>query len=179
MLDNKSFYKQVESQSIKGTMKKVKKVISFAKEITRHEINYLLDFEYKQNMFYGLPKINQSLMIRNEWNKINSEYLEPLDPEDLKFCPIVAVPACETHCLSNLVDIFLKPFIEKVKSCVRDDIDFPNYIPKTVTSNTLLVSVDVVNLYTNITQELGIEAINSWLSKYPDLIHKDSRKNSY
>ena len=37
--------------------------------------------------------------------------------------------------------------------------------------NTKLVSFDVVNLYTNISHELGIEAINSWLSKYPELIH--------
>ena len=111
-------------------------------------------------------------MIRNECNKINSEYLELLDPEDLKFRPIVAGPAWKTHRLSNLVDILLKPFIEKVKRYVRDDIDFLNYIPKTVPSNTLLVSFDVVNLLTNITHELGIEAINSWLSKYPYLIHK-------
>ena len=172
ILDDKSFYKQIESQSTKETMKKVKKVISLAKEITRHEIGYLLDFECKQSMFYGLPKIHKSEMIRNECNKTNSEYLELLDPEDLRFRPIVAGPACETHRLSNLIDILLKPFIEKVKSYVRDDIDFLNYIPKTVPSNTLLVSFDVVNLYTKIPHELGIEAINSWLSKYPELIHK-------
>ena len=51
MLDDKSFYKQIESQSTKETMKKVKEVISLAKEITRHEIDYLLDFECKQSMF--------------------------------------------------------------------------------------------------------------------------------
>ena len=125
-----------------------------------------------QSMFYGLPKTHKSEMIRNECNKINSEYLEILDPEDLKFRPIVAGQACETHRLRNLVDILLKPFVEKVKSFVRDDIDFLNYIPKTLPSNTLLVSFDVVNFYTNITHELGIEAIKSWLSKSPDLIHK-------
>ena len=58
MLDDKSFYKQVECQSIKGTKKKVKNEINLAKEITRNEINYLLDFECKQSMFYGLPKIH-------------------------------------------------------------------------------------------------------------------------
>ena len=86
-------------------------------------------------------------MIRNEWNKINSEYLEVLDTEDLKLCPIVAGPVCETHRLGNLVDILLKPLIEKVKSSVRDDIEFLDYMPKTVPSNTLLVSFDVVNHY--------------------------------
>ena len=91
MLDDKSFYQQVESQSTKGTMKKVKKLISLAKEITRYEINYLLDFECKQSMFYGLPKIHKSEIIRNECNKINSKFLEHSDPEDLKFRPIVLV----------------------------------------------------------------------------------------
>ena len=172
MLGDKSFYKQIESQITKETMKKVKNVISLAKEITRHEIGYLLNFECKQSMFYGLPKIHKSEMMRNECNKTNSEYLELFDPEDLRFRPIVAGPACETHRLSNLIDILLKPFIEKVKGCVRDDIDFLNYIPKSVPSNTLLVSFDVVNLYTNIPHELGIEAITSWQSKYPELIHK-------
>ena len=142
MLDDKSFYKQIESQSTKETMKNVKKVISLAKKITHHEIGYLLDFECKQSMFYGLPKIHKSEMIRNECNKTNSEYLEYLellDSEDLRYCPIVAGPACETHRLSNLIDILLKPFIEKVKSSVRDDIDFLNYIPKTVPSNTIIL----------------------------------------
>ena len=69
-------------------------------------------------------------MIRNECNKTYSEYLELLGPKDLRFCPIVAGPACEIHRLSNFIDILLKPFIEKVKSYVRDDIDFLNYIPK-------------------------------------------------
>ena len=87
MLDDKSFNQQVESQSTKGTMRKVKKLISLAKEITRHEIRYLFDFECKQSMFYGLPKIHKSEMIRNECNKINSEYLEHSDPEDLNFAP--------------------------------------------------------------------------------------------
>ena len=171
MLDDKSFYQQVENQSTKDVMRKIKKVIGLAEEITRNERNYLLDFECKPSMFYGLPKIHKSKMIKNECNKVNGEYLELKDPEDLKFRPIVAGPACETHRLSNLLDILLKPFIKKVKSYVRDDIDFLNYVPETVPPNTKLVSFDVVNLYTNISHELGIEAINSWLSKYPELIH--------
>ena len=102
----------------------------------------------------------------------NGEYLELLDPEDLTFRPIVAGPACETHRLSNLIDILLKPFIEKVESYVRDDIDFLKHIPDNVPQNTLLVSFDVVSLDTNISHELGIKAIDNWLTKYPNLIHK-------
>ena len=94
-------------------------------------------------MFYGLPKIHKRKMINSECMKTDGEYLELLDPEDLTFRPIVAGPACETHRLSNLIDILLKPFIEKVKSYVRDDIDFLKYIPENIPQNTLLVSFDV------------------------------------
>lgn len=177
MLEDTSFYQQIGKISTKETMKKMKKVIHLAKDITRHELNYLLDFECKPSMFYGLPKIHKSQMIKNECNKIAGEYLELVDPQDLKFRPIVAGPACETHRLSNLVDILLKPFIQKVKSYVRDDLDFLNYVPETVPQNTLLVSFDVVNLYTNISHDLGLEAIKSWLSKYPELIHKRFSKD--
>ena len=147
-------------------------MIRLAPEITRHEQNYLLDFECIPSMFYGLPKIHKSKMINSECMKTDGEYLELLDPEDLTFRPIVAGPACETHRLSNLIDILLKPFIEKVKSYVRDDIDFLKYIPENIPQNTLLVSFDVVSLYTNISHEVGLKAINNWLTNHPNLIHK-------
>ena len=55
MLEDKSFYKQIESQTTKKvTMKKLKKVVSLLKEITRNERNYLLDFECKSSMFFIL-----------------------------------------------------------------------------------------------------------------------------
>ena len=88
----------------------------------------------------------------------------------------MAGPACETHRLSNLIDILLKSFISKVHSYIRDDIDFPKYILKIVPQNTLPVSFVVVILYTNISHDLGIKAINSWLTKYPELIHEKFSK---
>ena len=97
MLEDKSFYKQIENQTTKDTMKKNKKVIALAKEMTRNEMNYLLDFDCKPSMFYGLHKIHKSQMINDECSQIDGEYLEILDPEDLTFNPIVAGPACETH----------------------------------------------------------------------------------
>ena len=91
----------------------------------------------------------------------------------------MAGPACETHRLSNLIDILLKPFIEKVKSYVRDDIDFLKSIPESVPQNTLLVTFHVVSLYTNISHDLGLKAIDRWLTNYPELIHNDSQKNLF
>ena len=157
MLNDNSFYKQLDSQCTKERMKKVEKVIKLAKDITRHELNYLC---CKTSHFYGLPKIHKSKLIKDECNKINSEYLELIDPDDLIFRPIVAGPACETYRLSNLIDILLKPYIQKVKSYIRDDIDFLSHIPTTAPQGSLLVSFDVVNLYINISHELGLRAVN-------------------
>ena len=41
-----------------------------------------------------------------------------------------------------------------------------------------MVSFDVVSLYTNISHDQGIKAINSWLTKYPELIHERFSKES-
>ena len=83
----------------------------------------------------------------------------------------MAGPVCETHRLSNLMDILLKPFLKHVKSYVRDDIDFLQYIPKRISEDTILVSFNVTSLYTNISHELGVEAMTFWLDKYPELIN--------
>ncbi|XP_029648933.1 uncharacterized protein LOC115222773 [Octopus sinensis] len=45
-----------------------------------------------------------------------------------------------------------------------------NHLPETVKEGTLLVSFDVVNLYTNIPHDYGIEAITFRLEKYPEAI---------
>ena len=91
---------------------------------------------------------------------------------NLQFRPIVAGPVCETHRLSNLIDILLKPFIKQVKSFIRDYIDFLSYTPNIVPEKATLVSFDVTSLYTNISHDLGLEAIQFWFEKHPELIHK-------
>ena len=174
ILGNDTFYKRTNDACSKTTFKKIRNLISLAKDMTRHKIAYLLDFDFKSSNFYGLPKIYKSDLIRNKCSEIQSDYLELKDPSDLQFRPIVAGPVCETHRLSNLIDILLKPFIKQVKSFIRDDIDFLSYIPNTVDENAILVSFDVTSLYTNISHELGLEAIKFWLEKHPNLIHKST-----
>ena len=83
----------------------------------------------------------------------------------------MAGPASETHRLSEFIDIMLRPFTDRVKSYVRDTGDFLSQLPTETTENVLLVSYDVVNLYSNIPHDLGIQAIDYWLKKYPMLLH--------
>ena len=128
----------------KTTIKKLHGLIKLANGIKWHEIDYLLNFEFKLSSFYGLPKIHKSQLIKQKYQEINTEYLELENPADLKFRPIVAGPVCETHHLSNLIDILLKPFVQHAKSYVNDDIDFLTHLPEHITEGTLLVSFNVI-----------------------------------
>ena len=83
---------------------------------------YLTESNTKTSNFYGLPKIHKSKLISSEIQKQNSEYVEILEPDDLKLRPIVGGPVCPTRPLSNLLDILLKPFILHVKSYIKDNM---------------------------------------------------------
>ena len=86
-----------------------------------------------------------------------STYLQLTNPKDFKLRPIVAGPACETHRLSNFLDIILKPYLKYVKSHVKDDIDILKYIPKNVSKGTILSSFDVKSLYSIFPIILGLQ----------------------
>lgn len=61
------------------------------------------------------------------------------------------------------MDIILKPLCQNVKSFIRDDLDFLRHLPEQVDPDAELVSLDVVNLYTNISSTLGLTALNFWI----------------
>ena len=176
MLNDSTFYQPTEESCSKSTMKNLKDLLKLNEKLTKKELNYILDFEIKTSSLYGLPKIHKSKLIKEKCKTTKGDYLELLDPDDLTFRPIIAGPSCETHRLSNLLDILLKPFLQKVNSYVRDDLDFLSHFPLSTEREALLVSFDVINLYTNISHSLGKEAIAFWLNKYPELIHRRFNK---
>ena len=84
----------------------------------------------------------------------------------MKFRPIVAGPLSPTNRLSNFVDLILKPLCQHWPSFIRDDLDFLNYLPDEIDEHTLLVSFDVVSLYSSIPHDLGLTAIEYWIDNY-------------
>ena len=76
-----------------------------------------------------------------------------------------------TNRLSKLIDILLQPFLNKIKSFIRDNIQFLNSIPLKIDSNILIVTFDITNLYSNIPHGLGIKAVSFWIDKYPEILH--------
>ena len=131
---------------------------------------YLKEFETKHSQFYGLPKVHKSEQIKQHCENTNNSIVHIRGVNDLKLRPIIAGPTCLTNRLSNLIDILLKPLIKHVPSFLRDTTDFLKQLQMTVPQNTLLVSFDVISLYSNISHTLGIEAISYWLDRFGDEI---------
>ena len=170
---NTDFYIQLDDDSYKKVKKEYEKLITnFKTGLTEDEIDYLIKFERKESNFYGLPKIHKSKEISEQFKTNENTYIEISVTEGMNFRPIVAGPENETHRLSNFIDILLKPMVKHVKSFIRDSTDFFNHLPKTVSTDSYLVSFDIENLYSNITHELGLEAINYWLDKHPEDMDK-------
>ena len=172
LLNDPETYSEIPNNMDKKTMSKINSLVTTNKSnLTKKEIDYLTNFEYKTSQFYGLPKIHKSKLIQKAIEEQNSSCVNIQDPEDLKFRPIVAGPICPTSRLSNLLDILLRPFIKYVKSYVRDDLDFLNHLPENIGDEMCLITMDITSLYSNIHHDLGFEAIGFWLDKYAEDIH--------
>ena len=87
-------------------------------------------------------------------------YVHITEPSDLKLRPIVAGPICPTRPLSNLIGILLKPFLLHVTSYVKDNLGFLSKCSRENYEDTLLVTFNMVNLYTNIPHTFGLEALD-------------------
>ena len=173
-----NYYVHVTNYNEKLIFKKLEDFVEQHKEsVTEKEKEYITKFTFRNSNFYGLPKIHKSETIKDMFKENQESYIHMKHPKNLKLRPIIAGPSCETHRLSNYLDILLNPFLKYVKSYVKDDIDILQYLPKEVTTTTILASFDAVNLYSNIPHSYGIEAIQYWLEKYPQELPEQTHKN--
>ncbi len=167
MLDDEQTYKQTKIKD-SNILTKIKKLTNkYQHCLMKEEIDYLLDFETKSSNLYGLPKIHKSKIIQEAISLQNSEYITIPSPTDLTFRPIVAGPACPTSRLSHFLDCILKNLPQHTTSYIRDDLDFLSKINRDLPNNEdyVLLTFDVTSLYTNITHDLGLEAIKFWINK--------------
>ena len=81
--------------------------------------------------------------------------------------PIISGCEGPTERISSFVDYLLQPIAKTQQSYLKDTTDFINFIEKTkVEENTVLVSMDVTSLYTNIPQEEGIPTVCNGHTKH-------------
>ena len=118
--------------------------------VSRHSIDKktmasLLVKNSKPSRFYILPKIHK-----------------PGNPGR----PIVSSCGSSTEGILHFVDYHLAPLVKEIPSFIKDTTDFLNRIETidNLPSDTLLVTLDVRSLYTNIPHSEGIEACRAALN---------------
>jgi len=111
-------------------------------EIDRKCADYLVIKEPRTPQFYLLPKVHKGII-----------------PPPGR--PIVSGNAGPTERISQLVDHFLKPHVQSIRSYIRDTTHFLQILQEvyTLPTDTLLVTLDVTSLYTNIPQNEGIASV--------------------
>ena len=172
MLNNETNFQLLEGNRDTKIIAKIKKLCEkYENQLTKKEMDYLVDFDAKTSNFYGLPKIHKSEEIKKAVRTQKSSFIETPNPGDLKFRPIIAGPESPTNRLCDLTDKLLQPFLQKVRSYVKDNIHFLNQLPDKIEPNTILTTFDVTSLYSNIPHELGKQAILYWTNKHPELLH--------
>ena len=102
--------------------------------------------------FYGLPKMHK---------------------EYITFPPLRPICSGFNSCtakISEFIDAYLKPLAQNTSSCIKDTSDFVERIesdvaPTTISSKTILATMDVSSLYPNIDHEEGVKACEYALNK--------------
>lgn len=133
------------------------------KFINAKQRNYLRgETQPRPRRFYLLPKIHKDPMT---WSKPNE-----IPPGR----PIVSDCGSETYRSAEFIDFYLNPLAKKHDSYIKDTYDFIQKIRAIeIPTNSLLFTMDVDSLYTNIDTQEGIQAVRDIFLKHRDLKRPD------
>ena len=175
LLNDAKTYKCINKNTIEKVILNEIKALAkqFENDLTRKEYDYLTNFDHKPSNIYGLPKVHKCKEIIEKIALEPNECVTVDCPPSLTMRPIIAGPQCVTSRLSDFIDKILRPYLSKVKSYIRDDIDFLTKIPRIAEKTRRFLTFDISNMYTNIDNNLGQEAIKYWLEQYPSIKPKN------
>ena len=120
-----------------------------SKELSPKAAEYLTTQNSRTPEFYMLPKIHKGK-----------------NPPTGR--PIISGNGSPTERISQLVDHFLQPLIPKIKSYIKDTTHFLQILKDlgTIPEDSILVTLDVSSLYTNIPTVEGLRAAAKLLAKH-------------
>lgn len=144
LLDNREHYNPLRKPMVKDTQQRVNQIIT-----RLHQGNHIDDMTAKWlsqtpcppriPFFYTLTKIHKP------------------NPVGI---PIIFRCEGPTERISSFVDRLLQPIAQRQRSYIMDSTEFINFVERTKTrQDTILVSMDVTSLYTNIPQQEGISTV--------------------
>ena len=153
------YYVQVEEKEVEETKKQIKSVLDTAADknfITTEELKAMLADDKNPAKFYQLFKVHKTHI--------------PGDTPPSR--PIISGSGSYTENISLFVDSFLKPLSNLHPSYLQDTPDFLRCIEEinkdNLPANSILFSVDVTGLYTNIPQDDGLEFCREALENRTD-----------
>ena len=116
----------------------------------------------RPRQMYLLPKIHKAV---ETWN-----FSGKMPPGR----PIISDCASESYAVSEYIDHFLQTLARKHDSYVKDTPDFLTKLKQVkIKPDTLLVTLDVESMYTNIDNEGGLDAVKKAFIKNPDPLRSD------
>ncbi|XP_056017307.1 uncharacterized protein LOC125656461 [Ostrea edulis] len=140
-LSDERFYKKLQSDPTEEFSTKITETLQqmYNKgEIGDNVLGALCPYNCRPGLFYLLPKIHK---------------------KDMPGRPIVSAIGHPTEKISEFIDLHLRQHVEDLPSYLKDTTDYLNKTPSSgLPDHTLLVTMDVTSLYTNIPHDEGIEA---------------------
>lgn len=160
-LNDPRYYTKLTNPIYPNTIPIVNKIIQTLQDkkfINFKQKNYLMgNSEPRARLFYMLPKIHKD---RAKWSKPNE-----VPPGR----PIVSDCSSETYHTAEYLDFFLNPLSTKHASYIKDTYHFVNIVKKLhIPDNSILFTIDIDSLYTNIDIKEGIQAIKNIFRKFPN-----------
>ncbi len=149
-LDNREYYEPLLSNPIEQMKTELMEILSHAKNeewISQKEHDSLFCNSPRIPSFYMLPKVHKNL-------------------ENPPGRPIISGNGSITEPASQFVDFFIKPFVSELPSFIQDSTHVLNKIKDIKNIGpSLLVTMDVEALYTNIDHMEGLDALSHYLEK--------------
>lgn len=164
-LGDTRYYEKIPNPIFPETKLKVHEIL---KDLLDKHIISEKQFEYlkppdepRPRIFYMLPKIHKPV---DKWPVRN------MPPGR----PIISDCSSESYKVSEYIDHFLQPLASKHDSYLKDTSDFLNKLKQIkVNENSLIVTMDVESMYTNIDHESGLAAVKKAFEDNPDPCRPD------
>ena len=144
-LNNTNFYQKINTKTL---IRSFLETLKTHQHINEHTFKFLTPpIKPQTSLFYILPKIHK-----------------PSIPGR----PIVSSINSLTENISEFLTLCIQPLVTKLKSHIKDTTHFLKKIKSypQIRGDTLLVSADIISLYTNIPHEEGIDACIYFIEKY-------------
>ena len=152
-MGDKRFYIPLTSNPIRSLTLDLQNILLEAKDanlISTQEFDFLFRPDSRMATFYLLPKVHK-------------------DMSNPPGRPVISGNETLTEPISKYVDFFIKPLLPTLPAFIQDTTDVLCKIEEDnfIGSDSLLVTMDVEALYTNIDHTQGLEAMSHFLNQRP------------